>query len=145
MRKLFMSAALLVAAVTALSTTSQAQQLTIKVGYTFNAPPIQTSDPNTLAPTGAGIDVMNAIAKDAGFRVEFHPFISGDVPAAANAKIIDLYIGQFTPDRTAMFDFSDTVFMNNEGMYVKKTDTKDYKGWEDLKGGVVVAPAGNVV
>jgi polar amino acid transport system substrate-binding protein len=117
-----------------------AQQRVVKVAYGVNSPPTQFIDSTkNFAPSGAAVELMMAVAKDAGFTVEFHPTIVADVAAGLNAKIFDASVGvQFTQIiRDLGLDFSDPIWLNTEWPAVKKTDTKPYKSFDDFKGEVV--------
>ena len=80
-----------------------------------------------------------AVAKDAGFTVEFHPTIGADIAAGLQAKMFDASVGvQFTQiNRDLGLDFSDPIWLNTEWPAVKKTDTTPYKSFDDFKGEVV--------
>jgi polar amino acid transport system substrate-binding protein len=134
-------------AVLGLGVAAQAQQpqppAPVKVGYHPAAAPNEWVDPKTGLPQGANIEVMSAVAKDAGFRVEFHPLVTDDVLAALDAKIIDLeVVFQITPARRMLIDFSDPFYQVGEGLTVTKSDTKAYASWDELKGEVIGTTAG---
>jgi polar amino acid transport system substrate-binding protein len=117
-----------------------AQQLVVKAAYNVNGPPTQFIDSTkNFAPSGAAVELMMAVAKDAGFTVEFHPTIGADIAAGLNAKMFDASVGiQFTQrNRDLGLDFSDPIWLNTEWPAVKKTDTKTYKSFDDFKGEVV--------
>ena len=47
-----------------------------------------------------------------------------------------------TPTRLEVVDFSDPIYTYGDGLFVAAKDTKDYKGYEDLKGEIVGAQIG---
>ena len=47
-----------------------------------------------------------------------------------------------TPPRKEVIDFSDPIYTYGEGLFVPKTDTKEYTKLEDLKGLTVGAQVG---
>ena len=48
-----------------------------------------------------------------------------------------------TPERQALIDFSEPLFAGGDGLIVLKSDTKDYKSVEDLKGGLIGTQLGS--
>lgn len=125
---------------------THAQQPPTKVGYAPFAPPVSFIDTKTNLPTGAHVDLMTAIAKDLGLRVEFHPLLGGDMLPALNAKIVDMSVSGLvlTPITAAQADFSNPFRTYGEAMVVKRTDTREYKSLDDLKGEAVGANAGTI-
>jgi polar amino acid transport system substrate-binding protein len=122
------------------------QQPLTKVGYAPFATPLSFIDTKTNLPTGAYVDLMTAVAKDLGLRIEFHPLLGGDMLAALNAKIVDVSVNGLnaSPATAAQADFSNPVLTFGEAMVVKNIDAKEYKSLDDLKGEVVGANAGTV-
>lgn len=118
--------------------TAQAQQV-VRAGYLPYTPPTQLHDLVTHAPSGAAVDLMTAVAKDAGFTVEYHVMNVGDLIPAIKANLIDVAVGQqFTQAfRDQGMIFSDPIWNNAEGLFVAKGDARDYKSMDDLKGEVI--------
>src|SRR5438128_283586 len=82
---------------------ANAQQQVVKVGYApFGAPlaglanattaNYRTLDPKGTMAHGAMIDVMNAVAKDAGVQIQYVASAVGDQPADVNAHAIDMVV-----------------------------------------------------
>jgi polar amino acid transport system substrate-binding protein len=155
-----------------------AQQAALKVGYgAFTAPTafipnatdanFTTLDPNGTLVRGAMIEVVKAIAADAGLRIQFVPFGAGGnggsggggggygvggtgQKAALTGNDIDVILAapypadQAAADAKPTFDSSKPVYFTTEGLLAKKTDTKAYKTWDDLKGEVVGTLTGGI-
>ena len=143
-RAYFSSLALIVSL---LSGEACAQQPLVKVGVcTIRQSPQLYIDLKTNLATGAYVDLMNAISKDRGMRVEFHPLLGGDTLPALNAKIVDMSVTglNLTPQTGAQADFSEPVVTFGDAMIVKASDKKDYQSLEELKGETVAANAGTI-
>jgi polar amino acid transport system substrate-binding protein len=137
-----------------LGPSASAQEL-VKAGYAPFAPPLsflpgatpdnyRTFDPNGALAQGAMIDLVNAIAKDAGFRVQFVMVPASEQIAALGSNKIDLAL-MVRIEKGAAAEFTDPLYKDSEALLVKKSDPKHYVTWEDLKGEVVVALKGSVV
>jgi len=88
---------------------------------------------------GALIDLMNAIAKDAGLQVQFVMVPAGPQQIAAlNSNRIDLAL-MVNIDRSEAANFTEPLYQDSEALVVKKTDKKQYATWEDLRGEVIVS------
>ena len=135
---------------------ANAQQV-LKVGYApFNQPVsilpgatpenYRTLDTKFTMAQGALIDLLNVIGKDTGFQFQFIPVVAGEQVAELNAKKIDLMGSSsgITSENKATIVLSRTVHNANEALIVKKSDTKQYKTYEDLKGEVVGLQRGTV-
>jgi polar amino acid transport system substrate-binding protein len=131
---------------------ANAQQL-VKVGYAPFAPPIsflpgatadnyRTLDPKGAMAQGAMIDLTNAIAKDAGLQVQFVTVPATEQIAALSSNKIDLAL-MVIIGRSAAADYTDPLYEDSEALLVKKSDRKQYKTWEDLKGEVIVTFKGS--
>ena len=131
---------------------ANAQQL-VKIGYPPFAPPLsflpgatpanyRTLDPNGTMAQGALIDLMNAIAKDVGFQVQFMTLPAPDQIAALNSNKIDLAL-MVDKEQGAAADFTDPLYTDSEALLVKKGESKRYTTWEDLKGAVIVTLRGS--
>jgi len=135
---------------------ANAQQV-LKVGYApFNQPismlPGATPenyrilDSKFTMAQGAWIDLLTVIGRDTGFQFRFIPVVAGEQVAELNAKQIDLMGSSagITPENKATIVFSGTVYNTNEALIVKKSDKKEYKTYEDLRGEVVGLQRGTV-
>ena len=127
-----------------------AQQV-VKFGYApFGAPVTslpgattdnyRTLDPKGAMAQGAMIDVMNAVAKDAGLQVQYVASAVGDRVADLNAHTIDIVSNGSPLPVTAvtpLVDYGLPIYNNGDAMTVLKSDTKQYTSWEELRGEVV--------
>ncbi len=119
-------------------------QTTLRVGSTPTGIPFTFLDTKTNQISGVMVDLIKEIGKDQGFAVEITPMSFSTLIAALQANKIDaiaaaMYI---TPPRLEVVDFSDPIYTYGDGLFVAAKDTKDYKGYEDLKGEVVGAQIG---
>jgi polar amino acid transport system substrate-binding protein len=127
---------------------ASAQQQVIKVGYPpFGAPlaglpnatttNYKTLDPKGAMAQGAMIDLMNAVAKDAGIQIQYVGSTVGDQPADVAAHTIDMVVNAnigSASANAALYDIGMPIYSNGDVLIVKKSDTKQYKTWDDLKG-----------
>ena len=123
-----------------------AQTSTYNVGVTAAAIPLTYLDPKTNTLQGAMIDVIRAIAVDAGFNVNLQatPF-AALIPALAGNRIDIIGAAMLiTAPRRDAVDFSDPVFAYPEGLVVNVSDKTAYRSLADLKGQVVGAQTGTV-
>jgi len=142
---------------------ASAQQAVLKVGYGPFAQPVQflpgatndnykTFDATGDKASGALVDLMRAIAKDAGLQVQFVAAPAGDYnPAGSGSQIplsdgrtvdIALANGGSASPNAVLFDFTAPVFNNGDCVLTLKTDSKQYTSWDDLKGMVVAVQKG---
>jgi glutamine transport system permease protein len=92
---------------------------------------------------GIDMDLLNAIAKKQGFKVDiqslgFQAAVSAVTSGSADGVIAGMSI---TDERKQTFDFSDPYFDSGIQMAVAE-DNDDIKDYEDLKGKTVVAKPG---
>jgi polar amino acid transport system substrate-binding protein len=110
--------------------------------------PFGFTDPKTNSTQGYSVDVMNAIARDAGFQVQFTAFASfGQIlPALVSKQVdIDATSTAITPEQKAMgVDFSDVYAIWTECLVVARNDSTQYKSLDDLKGQVMAAGIGTI-
>jgi polar amino acid transport system substrate-binding protein len=88
---------------------------------------------------GALIDLMNAVAKDAGLQVKFVMVPGTEQIAALNSNTIDLALIFSQIGSGIDADFTEPLYKDSEALVVKKTDKKQYTTWEDLRGEVIAA------
>lgn len=122
-----------------------AQQV-VKVAYPPFGPPLYSVDAKTNLATGAYVEVLNAVAKDAGLSLQYHPLLVSDLALGLTSKMVDVAAGgmTITPENQAQFDFSDPIANATEAFLVKKTDATAYKSWDDFKGMVIGVQSGTV-
>jgi len=123
-----------------------AQAPTYRVGATPTGIPFAYLDPKTQTMQGAMVDVIRAVAGDAGFGLSFEAdSFSALIPALLMNRI-DI-IGApllMTTLRRDVIEFSDPVFACPEGLVVNITDKTAYRSLADFKDQVVGAQTGTV-
>jgi polar amino acid transport system substrate-binding protein len=105
-------------------------------------------DENTKEIVGLDIDLMNAIAERAGFKVEYinvswDPLLAGMAQCQYDAAISAMTI---TPERAESFAFSEPYFSAGQVVTVR-ADNTDINGREDLAGktvGVQLGTTGDI-
>jgi polar amino acid transport system substrate-binding protein len=137
---------LLVAAALALSLAPAQAQTTLKVGSTPTGTPFTFLDTKTNTIQGVMVDIVTEVGKDSGFAVTIEPMQFSTLIAALTSNKIDLISAAMyiTPARREVVEFSEPIYSYGEGLIVPKTDSKDYKAFEDLKGETVGAQVGTV-
>jgi polar amino acid transport system substrate-binding protein len=121
------------------------QTQVLKVGYPPFATPLsslpgatpanyQSFDADGTKAQGALIDLTNAVGKDIGVQIQFIAVIGPELPAALLNNKIDVTVANANPNLMAV---TSPIYSNSDVLMVKKSDPKDYRTWEDLKGMVV--------
>ncbi|MHC5226779.1 amino acid ABC transporter substrate-binding protein/permease [Enterococcus sp. LJL99] len=123
-------------------TSANAEEKTYTIGtdLTFAPFEFQNADDEYV---GIDIDLLNAIAKDQGFKVDLKPLGFDSAIQAVQSNQIDGMIAgmSITDERKKSFDFSEPYFDSGLQMAVKKgNDT--IKSYQDLKGKTVAAKVG---
>jgi polar amino acid transport system substrate-binding protein len=123
---------------------ARAEDKVFKVGATPTGIPFTFLDTKTNTIQGVMVDLIEAIAKDAGFKVEIEGMTFSTLIPSLTANKIDIISAAMyiTPARKEVIDFSGPVYTYGEGLIVPKSDTKDYKEFADLKGEAVGAQKG---
>jgi His/Glu/Gln/Arg/opine family amino acid ABC transporter permease subunit len=113
----------------------QAAEQAVRVGTEGTYPPFTYQDPRSQQLTGYDIDVMNAVAEEAGWRPQFVQSTFDALFPALDSKRIDVIANQVTinPEREARYLFS-TPYTYSRGVIVTAADTEDINSLEDLKG-----------
>ena len=145
MRKSICRFVVMAVAMVAALTVASAQQV-MKVGSTPTGIPFTFLDTKTNTIQGVMVDLVTEVGKDVGFQVQVEPMQFSTLIAALTSNKIDLISAAMyiTPARREVIEFSEPVYSYGEGLIVPKTDTKDYKDFEDLKGETVGAQVGTV-
>ncbi len=120
------------------------QDKTFKVGSTPTGVPFTFLDTKTNTIEGIMVDLIKAIAADAGFKVEVEgmPF-STLIPSLTSSRIDIIAAAMYiTPPRKEVIDFSGPIYTYGEGLFVPKKDSKEYAKLEDMKGFTVGAQKG---
>jgi len=122
---------------------ASAQQV-LKVGSTPTGVPFTFLNTKTNAIEGVMVDLITAVGKDAGFEVAIEPMqFSALIASLTSSKIDIIAAAMFATDaRRKVITFSDAVYSYGEGLFVPSTDTKDYVGFDDMKGYTVGVQVG---
>lgn len=112
-----------------------------KVGVDTTYPPFEFKDGNTYK--GIDIDLINAIAKDQGFKIQLSPMDFGGIIPAMQANQLDVAIAgmSITDERKKVVDFS-TPYFDAGLTVVVKNDNNSIKSVDDLKGKTVAVKKG---
>jgi polar amino acid transport system substrate-binding protein len=125
--------ALLVTVILAVVGTASAQE-ELRVGLVDAEPGIIRSN-NQLG--GRDIEIWDAIGKDVGLRITY-VFVSNPTAllAALDEGKVDVagWAVSRTPTTETKYLLTDTIFPSAEALVVPKTDTRMYRGLDDLKG-----------
>src|SRR5256885_13001145 len=121
-------------------------QTILKVGSTPTGIPFTLLDGKTNTIQGVMVVLVTEVGKEAGFQVQVEAMQFSTLIAALTSNKIDLISAAMyiTPARREVIEFSDPVYSYGEGLIVPKSDAKEYKSFEDLKGETVGAQVGTV-
>jgi polar amino acid transport system substrate-binding protein len=89
---------------------------------------------------GIAVDLVNAIAEDAGFSVTYvEPIAFGDlIPALMDGRIdISAANNPITPANQDRIGLSDAYARTGEGLVIMESDPTEYRSLEDLRGKAV--------
>lgn len=119
-------------------------QAPLKVGSTPTGVPFTFLDTATNEIQGIMVDIVRAVGKEAGFQVAIEPMQFSTLIASLTSSRIDLIAAAMyiTDARKQVVDFSEPIYTYGDGLFVPKSDTKDYAGLADLKGLTVGAQIG---
>ena len=120
-----------------------AEMMTVKVATDATFPPFETVDEYTKELTGFDVELMNAIAAEAGFTIEwvnigFDPMLAGLADCQYDAAIAAITI---TPERQEVMLFSEP-YINAGQIVTVKADNAAINGKDDLTGKTVGAQLG---
>ncbi len=117
------------------SASSQAQEK-LKIGTNTNGAPWSFHDQKTNTDQGISVELIAAIAKDAGFQIEFVPMTLAELIPALNSRKTDIIAANLliSAERKALVDFSDPIAPGGDGLAVPKSDNKAYRTLDNLKG-----------
>jgi ABC-type amino acid transport substrate-binding protein len=127
----------------AFATAAQAQTYVVGI----NPGIFGLADPDTGEVTGYSADLMNAIAADAGFEIEFVLMSFGDMIPALVAGEIDINAASttITPERAALgIAFSDVYLRFADAIEVAATDNTPYTSIRDFAGLTVCGGNGTI-
>ncbi len=123
------------------SGTEGGESKTYQVGIDTTYPPFEYEVDGEY--TGIDIDLINAIAEDQGFDIEFNPMDFGGIIPALQAGQLDIAIAgmSITDERKEVVDFSDPYF--DAGLtLVVQSDNSEITSMEDLEGKTVAVKSG---
>ena len=114
---------------------------TIHAGVLRTAPPFAFVQDNQYR--GMTYDILQAIAKDDGFKVDLRPMGFDAMIPAMQAEQIDVAVAGFfvTEQRKKIIDFSTPFF--KEGSVLAVPIGSSIKSYEDLKGKTIVSQQGS--
>jgi len=123
------------------SNDTSSSQKVYKVGVDTTYPPFEFKEGNTYK--GIDIDLINAIAKNQGIKIELSPMDFGGIIPAMQANQLDVAIAgmSITDDRKKVVDFSTPYFDAGLTVVVKK-DNSAIKSVNDLNGKTVAVKKG---
>lgn len=138
-RALLVSTGLALAGWAALGVLPASAQQTMRVGSTPTGIPFTFLDTASNQIQGVMVDIVTAIGKDSGFEVKIEPMGFSTLISSLTSSRIDLIAAAMyiTEARKQVIDFSEPIYSYGDGLFVPKSDTKDYKELADLKGSVV--------
>ncbi|WP_434401278.1 transporter substrate-binding domain-containing protein [Planococcus sp. 11815] len=112
-----------------------------RVGIDTTYPPFEFEEDGEY--TGIDIDLINAIAENQGFEIEFNPMDFGGIIPALQAGQLDVAIAgmSITDERKEIVDFSDPYFDAGLSLVVAE-DNNDITSLEDLEGKTVAVKSG---
>ncbi|MBL8571672.1 MAG: amino acid ABC transporter substrate-binding protein [Phreatobacter sp.] len=126
--------------------TSRAQFASIlKVGITSAGQPASGVNSQTGAPEGFAVEIMQAVAADAGLVPEFHPMPFGELQSSLLDKRIDAVAGSFgiTPERQRVVDFTHSYGSYRDVLIVRASNPNAYRSVADLKGMKIATSRGS--
>lgn len=115
------------------------------IGTSPDYPPFETLDDKNN-PIGFDIDLMAAVAKKLGVKLEIVQLDFGSLIAALQAKKFDVMAAgvSVTPERQAEVDFSTPYLIGKDALLAHKDQAASIKGLSDLKGKRVAVQLGTV-
>lgn len=132
------------ALVIAFSNASCAQQV-LRAGSTTAGQPMSGLNPQTKEFEGVAVELLRAIAKDAGLKVEFVPMAFAELQPALNEKKIDVIAASYgiTPARIKLVDFTEPYGSYRDILLVRADDQKTYRSTTDFKGMTIATSKGS--
>lgn len=127
-----------------LSVSAATADLTKKVGSTPTGIPFTFLDTSTNTIKGVMVDIMTAIGKEAGFEVAIEPMAFSALIASLTSNRIDLIAAAMyiTETRKQTIDFSGPIYTYGDGLFVPRSDTRDYRDYGELTGKAVGVQVG---
>lgn len=118
----------------------------LKIGSTVTGVPATFLDTDSGKIVGIMVDVAQAVANHLGVKLEVVETQWAALIPSLETKKIDLICAAMyiTDKRKEVIDFSDPVYPYCEALVVKASDTKEYKGIDEIKGLRIGAQVGTV-
>jgi len=137
-------AGILIASATAAPSLAQITT-TVKVGITPAGQPASGLNAQSKMPEGFAVEIMQAVAADAGLAVEFLPMAFGELQRSLLDMKVDAIAGSFgiTPERQKAVDFTHPYGSYQDRLLVKASNTMAYKSVADLKGVKIATSRGS--
>jgi len=106
------------------------------VGSTATGVPFSFIDVKTNTLTGAMVDIVKAVAADAGLQIDVRVTAFAALIPSLTSRKIDIISAAMlkTAAREKVVDFSEPVYSYGAGLVVLANDTRNYQRIEDLKG-----------
>jgi cystine transport system permease protein len=125
----------LVVAPSGAAVAAQDDRPVVRVGTEGTYPPFSFHESDSNKLTGYDVEVIKAVAKKAGWRLQFVETTFDAIFAALDAGRVDVIANQVTanPERAARYGLSDT-YTYSRGVIVVKKGTKGITKLSDLKG-----------
>ncbi|MFP7279942.1 transporter substrate-binding domain-containing protein [Exiguobacterium indicum] len=122
---------------------SDKESKVITVGTEATYPPFTYKEKGKL--TGYDVDVMNEVAKRAGYKVDYKAMDFKGLIPALDSKRIDVIANQMgiTPERQEKYAFSNAYTVSGSTIIVNNK-TNDIKTLDDLKGKTVGSTQGSL-
>ncbi len=117
---------------------------TYLVGSTATGVPFSFIDLKTNTLTGAMVDIVKAVAAEAGIQIELRvTAFAALIPSLTSGKIDIISAAMLkTPAREKVVAFSEPIYSYGAGLVVPVSDTRKYSGIDDLKSMTVGAQVG---
>jgi polar amino acid transport system substrate-binding protein len=128
----------------AFSNASSAQQM-LRAGSTTAGQPMSGINPQTKEFEGVAVELLRAVAKDAGLEVQFVPMNFAELQPALDDKKIDVIAASYgvTPARLKLVDFTEAYGSYRDVLIVRADDQKTYRSTADFKGMAIAIPKGS--
>jgi polar amino acid transport system substrate-binding protein len=143
--KSFMAAAAVFAILTLTTQNNSCAQQVLKAGSTTAGQPASGLNPETKQLEGIAVELLSAIAKDAGLEVEFQTMTFAELQPALLNKQIDIIAASYgvTPARQELVDFTDVYGSYRDVLVVRNDNMKVYSSTADFKGMTIAIPRGS--
>ncbi|MGN6388435.1 MAG: substrate-binding periplasmic protein [Burkholderiaceae bacterium] len=140
----FATAIFLAALACAVPGTASAQQR-IGAGSTTAGQPMSGLNPQTGQFEGVAVELLRAVAKDAGLAVEFQPMNFAELQPALTGGKIDVIAASFgvTPARAKVVDFTEPYGSYRDVLVVHNDDKRTYRSVADFRGMAIAIPKGS--